>query len=463
MQDVADAAMMSRAAVYLHFKNKDDLFRSLMQWHHGEALKAAKQPLRRTTPFLARLEAALMAFTYGPDRSGEGQPVRAGTVRGATWLWPATSTQQPRIVYVRLMENAMSGRGFQGRNFAVGRRRFPRDPGRSLLRLPRRHQEGAERPGRGSTSVWSALIRLIRRRNPRLTSGSLPRGKQCDSREPFARCSAIVSFSMISASPPDASEACFLPRSFDNKAAEIEAVTPEETDRFSLRQISTASAKSALTSRPRPALSNRARMAWMRPSERIERTRLSVTPDRLTIAAAKKSILPEHKRMQQEGRRQAAGRAKMFDQIRDLIGLHCTCHADGGPVAGFAGDALDAAFADRGLHEAEAGKGGADLSRPAHGGRRPAGPHAPADGCGSTRDGRAGRSAASTSGRKTAPARFQAGSALLPRHRFRRSRRQPAGTWPGARRSPRGSPAVPLAARSTRSISFSTGEREMTA
>jgi AcrR family transcriptional regulator len=32
MQDIADAAMMSRAALYLHFRNKDDLFRSLMDF-----------------------------------------------------------------------------------------------------------------------------------------------------------------------------------------------------------------------------------------------------------------------------------------------------------------------------------------------------------------------------------------------------------------------------------------------
>jgi AcrR family transcriptional regulator len=71
MQDIADAAMMSRAALYLHFRNKDDLFRTLMDWHHGEALNAAETAFASDRPFLARMEAGLLDFTlvlFGPVR-----------------------------------------------------------------------------------------------------------------------------------------------------------------------------------------------------------------------------------------------------------------------------------------------------------------------------------------------------------------------------------------------------------
>lgn len=63
MQDIADAAMMSRAALYLHFRNKDDLFRSLMEWHHGQALKAAEAAFSSDQPFVSRMERALTDFT----------------------------------------------------------------------------------------------------------------------------------------------------------------------------------------------------------------------------------------------------------------------------------------------------------------------------------------------------------------------------------------------------------------
>ncbi len=63
MQDIADAAVMSRAALYLYFRNKDDLFRSLMTWHHGDALMAAESAFSSNRPFILRMENALTNFT----------------------------------------------------------------------------------------------------------------------------------------------------------------------------------------------------------------------------------------------------------------------------------------------------------------------------------------------------------------------------------------------------------------
>jgi AcrR family transcriptional regulator len=107
MQDIADAAMMSRAALYLHFRNKDDLFRSLMQWHHGEALKAAEAALASEKSFLVRLEAALMDFTmvlFGPVRASTyGQELFEANMALAADTMAATSTRLRS-----LMENAVT-------------------------------------------------------------------------------------------------------------------------------------------------------------------------------------------------------------------------------------------------------------------------------------------------------------------------------------------------------------------
>ncbi len=108
MQDIADAAMMSRAALYLHFKNKDDLFRSLMTWHHGEALKAAEAAFSSGRPFILRMETALTDFTMtimAPVKASthglelfEANMMLAGDINAATSLRLHT-----------LIENAVKG------------------------------------------------------------------------------------------------------------------------------------------------------------------------------------------------------------------------------------------------------------------------------------------------------------------------------------------------------------------
>lgn len=96
MQDIADAAMMSRAALYLHFRNKDDLFRSLMTWHQGEALKAAEVAFLSSRPFILRMENALTDFTVtimAPVKASthglelfEANMMLAGDINAATSL-----------------------------------------------------------------------------------------------------------------------------------------------------------------------------------------------------------------------------------------------------------------------------------------------------------------------------------------------------------------------------------------
>ena len=65
MQDVADAAVMSRAALYLHFKNKEDLFRTGSASVHADVLARTEAAFADPVPFFRRLEAGLRSFAVG--------------------------------------------------------------------------------------------------------------------------------------------------------------------------------------------------------------------------------------------------------------------------------------------------------------------------------------------------------------------------------------------------------------
>jgi AcrR family transcriptional regulator len=60
---VARESGISRAALYLHFANKEDLFRALVDDLHTRALADATDAARGTAPLAARLTAALAAKT----------------------------------------------------------------------------------------------------------------------------------------------------------------------------------------------------------------------------------------------------------------------------------------------------------------------------------------------------------------------------------------------------------------
>lgn len=113
MQDIADAAHMSRAALYLHFRNKDDLFRSLMKWHHGEALKAAEGAFTSGAPFLARMEAALMNFTmvlFGPVRASKhGQELFDANMALAGETTAATSARLRSLMEQAVVKAVAAG------------------------------------------------------------------------------------------------------------------------------------------------------------------------------------------------------------------------------------------------------------------------------------------------------------------------------------------------------------------
>src|SRR6478672_1209603 len=60
---VAREAGISRAALYLHFANKEDLFRALVDDLHARALAEATAAARADGPLAERLTAAMVAKT----------------------------------------------------------------------------------------------------------------------------------------------------------------------------------------------------------------------------------------------------------------------------------------------------------------------------------------------------------------------------------------------------------------
>jgi len=61
MEDIAQEAGISRAAVYLHFRNKEEVFRALARELHEKAIAGAERAAREAGPLEQRLERALAA------------------------------------------------------------------------------------------------------------------------------------------------------------------------------------------------------------------------------------------------------------------------------------------------------------------------------------------------------------------------------------------------------------------
>jgi len=65
MLDIAQAAGMSRAALYLHFKNKEDVFRSGSERAHTEVMRQVESALATGPEVMRRIEGALASFLQG--------------------------------------------------------------------------------------------------------------------------------------------------------------------------------------------------------------------------------------------------------------------------------------------------------------------------------------------------------------------------------------------------------------
>lgn len=65
MKDLADAAGISRAALYLHFSNKEDLFRAGSQRAHETVMTEVDSALSTTGPVIDRIDRAMTAYLQG--------------------------------------------------------------------------------------------------------------------------------------------------------------------------------------------------------------------------------------------------------------------------------------------------------------------------------------------------------------------------------------------------------------
>lgn len=65
MRDIAEAAGISRAAVYLHFKNKEEVFRAGSIRAHGQVMQAVETELSGNADVFDRIQAALAAYFAG--------------------------------------------------------------------------------------------------------------------------------------------------------------------------------------------------------------------------------------------------------------------------------------------------------------------------------------------------------------------------------------------------------------
>jgi len=114
MQDIADRAGMSRAALYLHYRNKDDIFRALMEAYYAAAAEAVAETLAAHDDPVAALRAAFAAQSgdaaermmdsphaeelFSAKMAGAGDVTRAGEANlakaYATWLQDGVAAGQ---------------------------------------------------------------------------------------------------------------------------------------------------------------------------------------------------------------------------------------------------------------------------------------------------------------------------------------------------------------------------------
>lgn len=65
MKDLADAAGISRASLYLHFNSKEDLFRAGSERAHATVMSEVEAKLTGTAPAMQRVAAAMTSYLQG--------------------------------------------------------------------------------------------------------------------------------------------------------------------------------------------------------------------------------------------------------------------------------------------------------------------------------------------------------------------------------------------------------------
>jgi len=109
MLDIAEAAGISRAALYLHFKNKEDVFRSGSAKLHGEVMTQVEAAIAEEGAVMKRLEAALTTFIVGLmtpiDSSEYGQDLFAANMALAADITEAAKKRLHALM-IETLENA---------------------------------------------------------------------------------------------------------------------------------------------------------------------------------------------------------------------------------------------------------------------------------------------------------------------------------------------------------------------
>lgn len=88
MADIAEGAEMSRAALYLHFKNKNDILRSLIESYYAQSCADVAQALSTEAAIPEQLKAGFLA------QSGDAFRALLDSPHGAEFMEAKSSAQQ---------------------------------------------------------------------------------------------------------------------------------------------------------------------------------------------------------------------------------------------------------------------------------------------------------------------------------------------------------------------------------
>ncbi|MBN8293590.1 TetR/AcrR family transcriptional regulator [Rhodobacter sp. NTK016B] len=114
MEDIAKAAGLSRTALYQSYRNKQDIFRSLVAWYFGQAADRVAKALQPGLPPEQALGAAFVA-KLGPEMklmldSPHGEELMDGGLDAAADLVAEGERQVAGLLEQWLLDEAAAGR-----------------------------------------------------------------------------------------------------------------------------------------------------------------------------------------------------------------------------------------------------------------------------------------------------------------------------------------------------------------